>query len=133
MHKLLPPLEPRICPYTVVRFVSSSTALSFLTLRYMDNSASQLLPQLTFIRVERGLRPLFPHRRRSPGPLACAAHTFRPFSTASQADAFHFSALLHRAQPTERDLCFSILFFLFEKNGGSTAFYSHLLHLNQQG
>jgi hypothetical protein len=32
-----------------------------LTLRYMDKF-SQLLPQLTFIKEERGRRPLFPHR-----------------------------------------------------------------------
>ncbi|WP_230472242.1 hypothetical protein, partial [Enterococcus casseliflavus] len=59
-----------------------------------------------------------------------AAHTFRPFPTASQAIAFTL-ALLRRAQPTERDLCLPFI-FSFEKNGGSTAFY-HTFHSINKG
>ena len=100
-----------------------------LTLRYMDKF-SQLLPQLTFIKRNACYACFSPTDRRSSGPPACATHTFRPFPTASQADAFTL-ALLHRAQPTERDLCLPFI-FSFEKNGGSTAFY-HTFHSTNKG
>ena len=66
-----------------------------LTLRYMDKF-SQLLPQLTFIKRNACYACFSPTDRRSSGPPACATHTFRPFPTASQADAFTL-ALLRRA------------------------------------
>ena len=92
-----------------------------LTLRYMDKF-SQLLPQLPSIVGNAGYTSFSPARSpcasyarfspvsngpggyrrqiptdlRSLWPLACASHTFRPFPTASQADAFAL-ALLRRA------------------------------------
>ncbi|WP_217878055.1 hypothetical protein, partial [Enterococcus sp. 8E11_MSG4843] len=80
---------------------------------------SQLLPQLTFIKEERGRRPLFPHRSTIVGsPGVCCAH-FPAVSNGLSGYRLRFIAPASRTDLPGLHL--SSIQFFFEKNGGSTA------------